>query len=69
MPMSEVRKILEIKQIHEKQGIKLSPEEGEAILKFAERANDLMQGVRARLNFDSEPAGYSRALSTLKEKQ
>ena len=67
--MSEVRKILRIKQVHEKQGVKLSPEEGEAVLKFSERANDLMMRLRGEMAFDSEPAGFSYTLSTLKEKK
>jgi hypothetical protein len=67
--MSEVRKILQIKQIHERQGIRLSPEEGEAVVKFSERMTDLMTRLRGSMAFDSEPAGYSRTLSTLKEKK
>lgn len=67
--MSEVRKILQIKQIHERQGIRLSPEEGEAVVKFSERVTDLMMKLGGSVAFDSEPAGFSRILSTLKEKK
>ena len=65
--MSEVKKLLLLAQVHEKQGVKLSQQDGEGVLEFSARANELMQKLAGRLEFDSEPAGYAKALRDLRE--
>ena len=67
--MSEVKKIFQLTQIHEKQGVRLSPDEGGAVVKFSERASDLLKKLRGRMVFDSEPAGFLRALRDLREEK
>ena len=65
--MAEVKNLFLLTQVHEKQGVKLSQEDGEVVLKFSSRANELMRKLAGRLEFDSEPAAYARALRDLGE--
>ncbi len=65
--MAEVKKLFLLTQVYEKQGVKLSQEDGEGVLKFSARANDLIRKLAGRLEFDSEPAGYAKALRDLRE--
>lgn len=65
--MADVKNLFLLTQIHERQGIRLSVEEGEAVVKFSDRANDLMKKLGGKLEFDSEPSGYLRTLKNLRE--
>ena len=64
--MAEVKKLFQLTQIHELQGVKLSLEEGEAVLKFTQGCNGVIKKMRGELAFDSEPAGFFRTLGDLR---
>lgn len=65
--MANVKNLFLLTQINERQGVKLSMEEGEAVVKFSDRANDLMKKLGGKLVFDSEPSGFLRSLKNLRE--
>lgn len=65
--MAEVKNLFLLTQVHEKQGVKLSQQDGEGVLKFSAHANELMRKLAGRLEFDSEPAAYTKALHDLGE--
>lgn len=65
--MADVKNLILLTQIHEGQGVRLSVEEGEAVVEFSQRANDLMKKLGGKLDFDSEPSGYLRTLKNLRE--
>ncbi len=66
--MGDVKKLMLLARLHETQQVKLSPEEGEAVLAFTSEAIRTLHGLTGRMPFDCEPAGYARALAELREK-
>ncbi len=65
--MDNVKHLMLLAYLQESQQMKLPPEEGEAVLQISAAFQQRLHRLAGRLPFDSEPAGYVRALRDLRE--
>lgn len=65
--MDNVKHLMLLAYLQDSQQMKLPPEEGEAVLQISAVFQQRLHSLAGRMPFDSEPAGYVRALRGLRE--